>query len=299
MSDTLDNISIAKIRDLNFAGVKTLGEDLVVTSKIDHLNIFKEPCRINGIAVFLCTSGSVSCNVNLRPYVLTQGDILINFSSSTIQAITDVPFEASAALISNAYLNKLSMDLGQKMKFYIDIRENAIIRLNENDREGICDVINLIYNSVDDEREGNDAVIDGLIQLLGKMIVRSAQTDAKGEGVVRKPIRAEQIFERFMEIVTSYKGTQRNTAFYSNLMGFTPNYLSNMVKLCSGRSAAEWINESTISEAKVMLRYSGLSVQQISTALNFTSQSAFGKFFKQHVGINPNHFRRGWGRTDD
>jgi AraC-like DNA-binding protein len=35
-----------------------------------------------------------------------------------------------------------------------------------------------------------------------------------------------------------------------------------------------------------------LSIQQITQKLNFSDQSAFGKFFQRHSGISPAHFRR-------
>ena len=71
---------------------------------------------------------------------------------------------------------------------------------------------------------------------------------------------------------------------------FTP--LEQTEKATSERSAAEWINEYTITEAKVLLRFSELSVQQVAEKLNFSSQSAFGKYFKQYVGTSPKTFRR-------
>ncbi|MBQ2321378.1 MAG: helix-turn-helix domain-containing protein, partial [Bacteroidales bacterium] len=60
----------------------------------------------------------------------------------------------------------------------------------------------------------------------------------------------------------------------------------------SKRSAAEWINEFAITEAKMLLRFSDMSVQQVAEKLNFSSQSAFGKYFKQYVGVSPKVFRR-------
>ena len=35
-----------------------------------------------------------------------------------------------------------------------------------------------------------------------------------------------------------------------------------------------------------------LSIQQITQKLNFSDQSAFGKFFQRHSGISPTIFRR-------
>lgn len=41
----------------------------------------------------------------------------------------------------------------------------------------------------------------------------------------------------------------------------------------------------------MMLRYTDLSVQEIAYRLNFPTQSAFGKYFKQQIGASPKHFR--------
>mgnify|MGYP003297548408 CR=1 FL=1 len=58
----------------------------------------------------------------------------------------------------------------------------------------------------------------------------------------------------------------------------------------SGKKATEWICDFVIMEAQSLLRYSGLSVHEISERLNFPSQSAFGKYFKYQVGVSPSDF---------
>ena len=48
-----------------------------------------------------------------------------------------------------------------------------------------------------------------------------------------------------------------------------------------------------VYEAKRLLKYSGLSIGEISDNLNFTSQSFFGKYFKSHTGMTPSAYRIG------
>jgi AraC-like DNA-binding protein len=64
-----------------------------------------------------------------------------------------------------------------------------------------------------------------------------------------------------------------------------------VVKAVSGRTAGSWIDGYVILAAKVMLRSSANTIQEVSVALNFPNQSFFGKFFKQHVGISPREYR--------
>ena len=69
-------------------------------------------------------------------------------------------------------------------------------------------------------------------------------------------------------------------------------YLSSVVKEVSGKTAARWIDESVILEAKALLKYSGMSIQEIAYHLNFSTQSFFGKYFKQHTGTSPSRYKR-------
>lgn len=292
MSGELDNISIARIKQFNFSDVRVYGDDLAMSNGMDHLSLFSNPCRIDGVVIFICLSGELSCNVNTQPYHLKAGDMFINFNSSTIQATPHTRFKASAALVSYSYLDRLHVDLGQKLNFYMGVRSNAVAHLNEADMAQFASLFNLIETNISDSRPGQDGIMDCLIQLLGRMMIRAARSSGHQDEPTRKPLRSEQIFERFMELVTKHHGAKRSTAYFAEAMGLTPNYLSSMVKTCSGRSSSEWINEYTVTEAKLRLRFSDMSVQQIASLLDFPSQSAFGKFFKQHVGMNPNQFRR-------
>ena len=74
-------------------------------------------------------------------------------------------------------------------------------------------------------------------------------------------------------------------------MALTPKYMSLMVRNFSGRNALEWLNEYVVLEAKLMLNYTNMTIQEISYRLNFPTQSSFGKYFKQQVGISPKQYR--------
>ncbi len=48
----------------------------------------------------------------------------------------------------------------------------------------------------------------------------------------------------------------------------------------TGRTAAAWIDYFVINEAKNLLRFSGMNVQQVAYSMNFSNQSSFGKYFQ-------------------
>ena len=100
-----------------------------------------------------------------------------------------------------------------------------------------------------------------------------------------------RIIEAFINLVQQHFRKERFLEFYSSILEITPKHLSRTLKSMTGITAVEWIDRYVILEAKVLLKSSNLSIQQISNDLNFSSQSFFGKYFKKHVGMSPKEFR--------
>lgn len=57
-------------------------------------------------------------------------------------------------------------------------------------------------------------------------------------------------------------------------------------------TAGEWIENYVTMEAKMLLKTTDLTIQQISAQLNFANQSFFGKYFKNQTGMSPTDYRR-------
>ncbi len=80
-------------------------------------------------------------------------------------------------------------------------------------------------------------------------------------------------------------------AFYAGKLFVTPKHLSAVLKEVSDKTAGEWIDQRVILEAKVLLRSTGLNIQEISAMLNFANQSFFGKYFRHLTGMSPRDYR--------
>jgi AraC-like DNA-binding protein len=111
--------------------------------------------------------------------------------------------------------------------------------------------------------------------------------------------RTDELFNRFLTLLREHCSTERSVEFYASEMGITPKYLSLILKKKSGRNASKLIDEAVVYEAKRLLKYSGLSIREIALKLNFASQSFFGKYFKQRVGVSPSRYKIWDGRTED
>ena len=105
--------------------------------------------------------------------------------------------------------------------------------------------------------------------------------------------RAEEYFRQFTELLGEHYKHERSVGFYARQLCITPKYLTTIIRKTSGRTAVQWIDDYVVLEAKNLLKYSTMSIQEISYYLNFPNQSFFGKYFKNHTGMTPTAYRLG------
>jgi len=79
---------------------------------------------------------------------------------------------------------------------------------------------------------------------------------------------------------------------YADAQNLHPNYLSNVIKIKTGKPIGTWITEKTISEARALLQNSTISIKEIAYRLGFSESTHFSNYFKKHTGLSPVLFRK-------
>ena len=103
--------------------------------------------------------------------------------------------------------------------------------------------------------------------------------------------KKDVVFSNFMLNLFRYYRAQREVAFYADLQHLSPRYFSTIIKERSKKTPLQWIVEMVITEAKLLLEDSNLSIKEIAMQLNFPNQSFFGKYFKQYMNVSPKEYR--------
>lgn len=111
-------------------------------------------------------------------------------------------------------------------------------------------------------------------------------------GVARNLPRPADVVFRFMKLLYGNCEKERKMDFYASDFQLSTKYLSTVISNETGRSVSKWIELFAISAAKQHLRNSSLSINQISTMMNFRSTSDFSKYFRNATGMSPNEYRR-------
>jgi len=74
-------------------------------------------------------------------------------------------------------------------------------------------------------------------------------------------------------------------------MGYSTNYLSDLLKKETGKTAQEHIHSHMIEAAKTILLDSEESIQSIAYSLGFEYPQHFTKLFKNKTGLSPSEYR--------
>lgn len=99
--------------------------------------------------------------------------------------------------------------------------------------------------------------------------------------------RSQLLLSDFKKLVYVHFSEERSVKFYAEKLFVTPKHLTETVKEITCKTAGQWIDETVILEAKILLQNPALTIAQISDILHFADQSTFGKFFKNITELSP------------
>ncbi|MBS1598321.1 MAG: AraC family transcriptional regulator [Bacteroidetes bacterium] len=104
--------------------------------------------------------------------------------------------------------------------------------------------------------------------------------------------RNEKLVQDFFSLVEKKYLAQKMVSEYAGDLAVTPNYLNEIVKKITGKSAGYHIRQRVVMEAKRQVIYSGSCMKEIAYYLGFCDLSHFSKFFKNTTGMNFTDFKK-------
>lgn len=248
--------------------------------------------------IFICMAGCVTLGNGDTTYTLTPGSLFI-YTVANFVTIVDIS-EDSEGIIIDTDIEYLLGIVGSIMDVpsILHIRHNPLIKLDENSFHHIINQANELQGLIHSiaRNGGNDitARIDRQIMHAGS--TRLTLTILKEYFACHPPChstvnRSHRIYQEFMVLLFKEYSRHRDIKFYAGMQNLSPRHFSTVIKQASGISPSAIIDQVIISEARKMLSSGKMTVKEVAAALNFPSQSFFGKYFKKHTGISPSEFR--------
>lgn len=252
--------------------------------------IFKigQPYRLQEGRIAIITNGRARVLINLIEYIFRPNYISLIAPGSIIQIIeTSQDFDAHMMAIEQNFLPVSGKE--EFFAHFLQRKKNLLLPLTTTEQVQIENFITVMWDVLQEpifRKEVIQHLLAGLLYNIEYIAKNKGQSESS-------PLTHQNdIFQRFISLVNTYSKTERNVSFYADKLCLTPRYLNTVIRQASQQTVMDWINQSIILEAKVLLKHSNRLVYQISDELNFPNPSFFSKFFKRMTGMTPQEYQK-------
>ena len=268
-----------------------------IDSDLDEkIEMFRYPCRINAYIALQCIEGSVEIISNLKHYTIEKNCLFISMPKDILQLGEWRGCKLNIAAFDDDSIRKTNIDYNSVLSVFIGIQKHPCIEILQHEATCLEETFLSLKRDMEafEGKEYYDEIVMSYINLITykacSFINRYLETQSEDFEPVNK--RSEEYYNKFMLLLGQHFKRERSISFYASKLYITPKYMTSLIKKTSGRSAMEWINDYVIMEAKNLLRYSDMSIQEISEYLNFSNQSFFAQYFKRFSGHSPSDYRK-------
>lgn len=282
----------------NLVGQETLHPlvSVIDFSKIEPFYFFRK--QIGLYAIFLkevkCGNLTYGCN----NYDYEEGTLLF-LAPGQVYGLEDTGVKQKAqghALIFHTDLIH-GTSLGKQISDYsfFSYEVNEALHLSARERTVINDCFdNISYELEHPVDSHSKTLIVSYIELFLNYCKRFYERQFITRGHVNKDILA-----RFEKVLNVYYASQQplesglpSVRYCAENLFLSPNYLGDLLKKETGKSAQEHIKLKMIEVAKERIFNSDKSIGEIAYELGFKHPQHFTRMFKKSVGVSPSEYRK-------
>ncbi|MBE5032438.1 helix-turn-helix domain-containing protein [Gallalistipes aquisgranensis] len=253
------------------------------------LGLYRYPCRLKAGIFAFCVEGTMDATINLNRYRIGKNAFITLSPGSVIQ------FHGSEGRLrvyfvgfSSEFMVNVSL-IRSVSDFFPMVIEEPVLSLSEPVADLYTDYYRLLRKSFLLQHTRNPELLKCV---LNSFVLGISEMYREYEGSGKTLTRGEELCKKFVQLAMKHYVSERNITFYAEKLRITPQHLSATVKKVTRKNATEIIARIVVMDAKAQLKSTDLTIQEISYSLNFPNVSFFGKYFKRHVGMSPNEYRK-------
>ena len=253
-------------------------------------NYTDRPARIEGGVIMICRRGSARMSVDVHGFTMREGSAVVTLPGKilTLEKADD-DFCVEYLIFSRELFEEASFRMD--LTFFRFLAENPFCQHDEVSIERFNRWFGSIRQLYEDRSHTfRDTIMKNQLQNVFLHIYDSLRRHdvALNEDHTG---RQSELFHKYVSLVREHFRTQHNVSFYAGQMCITTRYLSTIVRNVSGESPKDVIDRMMVLEMKLLLRSTGLSIQEIASRLHFPDQSYMGRYFRKHTGESPSEYR--------
>ena len=256
--------------------------------KVDEHNchILKETIE-NGLTILWFEKGNNHLIIDGRRYDFEKNQIvfLTEFHKVKIGRVEDIRL----VRFNKPFYCILDHDneVGCKGILFFGASQLPIINIPKDDLEKF----ETVWKMFQIEMESNDNLQIEMLQMMLKryLILCTRLYKSQKQGEVKS--FESDIIREFNYLVEQHFKEKHTVAEYAELLHKSPKTLSNLFSKIGKKTPLKFIQERKMLEARRLLKYSDMQIQEVAYELGYEDIQAFSRFFKKQEGISPSKFK--------
>ncbi|WP_196888675.1 helix-turn-helix domain-containing protein [Aureivirga sp. CE67] len=273
---------------------------LITIIDVSKLKITKEMVNVKvTLDLYYIGLKSASCGIQYGRgnYDFEEGVLVFTSPGQVVSAKSEMEFDTE-----NGWMLYFHPDLirGTHLGDHIDefsffsYEANEALHLSDKEKKILTDCVENIKEEYNERIDNHSQrVIVSSLELLFNYCLRFYERQFNTRATQNKSIVSEvesMLKNYYKSGLLAEKGIP-SVHYLADKVNLSDNYLSDLLKKETGKSAKDHINDFLIDKAKHLLLSTEDSVSEIAFLLGFNYPHYFSRLFKTKTGISPNKYR--------
>lgn len=296
-------LKISSISALHqFLGLKKPSNPLISVFNFDDINL-ESKTILSGVTTDFyvialkkeCAGGK--CKYGQQYYDFDEG-LMFFIAPHQILRFEDVLLDSVkgfVAIIHPDFVQGYTLASTIKNYGFFSYSTNEALFLSEKEEKSIMDIIENIKNEINDNMDSftQDLLvsnIDLLLKYCDRFYNRQFLTRKKANNDLLSKL--ESLLDQYFKNDALATNGIPTVHFVANALHLSPNYLSDMLRVQTGQTTQQHIQNRLIEKSKELLSTTSLSVSEIAYYLGFEHPQSFHRLFKNRTSSSPLEFRK-------
>ena len=273
-------------------------DELVVMENFGSLPQGELSLDSHGLIV-ICTGGMAQFDYDGQQIQLHKNDLYLYMAHSVVCNFMSSPdFNCRQIWFSRSELWNINMYGEVSLADMTYLKQHPKVHLSDEEMALLEDYFKLLCRRMRDQKPllYSDIVRSLVSTMMLEMLCmirrdkeQKAQSDIQEDN--SPGFHKRRIADKFMRLVEQSDGRIRRVDDFATQLNVTPKYLSTILKEVMNRRPSTYIQLYTLKAIERRLRFTDMTMQEISHDLNFPNPSFFGKYCKEHLGMTPLEYR--------
>lgn len=178
---------------------------------------------------------------------------------------------------------------------YFSYATNEALHLSEKEEKSIMHIIENVSKEINNNM---DAYTQDLLVSNIELLLKYCDRFYNRQFLTRKKLntylltRLENLLDDYFKNDGLLEKGIPTVQFIANELSLSPNYLSDILRIQTGQTTQQHIQNRVIEKAKELLSTTKLSVSEIAYELGFEHSQSFHRLFKNRTSVSPLEFRQ-------